>query len=188
MPQSTNSASRTISACWHTTPSSGPDLACDKDFYSFYLSTGHKCPPPAQPISDKFPGMKAEMQQYGHFQILVANIMCSFPSCGICFTFLQLILSHQKFTLVRNLHCGRHCITASARLFLCRRSRQGRRPLFSFNMSSIDKDYVSKRLELLPSRNHSHMTPTRRTLCLTQHLYPRALPTQHSQRPHPRLS
>jgi len=51
-----------------------------------------------------------------------------------------------------------------------------------------DKDYVSKRLELLPFRNHSHMTPTRRNLCLTQHLYPRALPAQHSQRQHPRLS
>jgi len=50
-----------------------------------------------------------------------------------------------------------------------------------------DKDNASKRLELLPFRNHSHMTPTRRTLCLTQHLYPRALPAQHPQRPCPRL-
>jgi len=82
MPQSTNSTSGTISACWHTTPSSGPDLACDKDFYSFYLSTRQKWPPLAQPISNTFPdlNLKAEMQQYGYFQILVANIMCSFPS------------------------------------------------------------------------------------------------------------
>ena len=50
-----------------------------------------------------------------------------------------------------------------------------------------DKDNASKRLELLPFRNHSHMTPTRRTLCLTQHLYPRALPAQHPQCPCPRL-
>ena len=87
MPQSTNSTSGTISACWHTAPSSGLDLACDKDFYSFYLSTRQKWPPLAQPISDTFPDMKTEMKQYGHFQILVANIMCSFPSRGI-FLFL----------------------------------------------------------------------------------------------------
>jgi len=50
-----------------------------------------------------------------------------------------------------------------------------------------NKNNASKRLEHLPFRNHFHMTPTRRTLCLTQHLYPRALPAQHPQRPCPRL-
>ena len=54
-------------------------------------------------------------QTMPHFQIVVANIMCSFPSCKICFSFLQLVLAHQNLTRVRNLHCGRHCITASAR-------------------------------------------------------------------------
>jgi len=53
----------------------------------------------------------------------VAPLMCLFPMCDICFSFLQLILAHQNFACVCNLYCGRHCITAFACLCLRRRSR-----------------------------------------------------------------
>jgi len=56
---------------------------------------------------------------YIYHIILYPTLTGSFPSCGICFSFLQLISSHQNFTRVRNPYCGRHCTTVSARLFLC---------------------------------------------------------------------
>jgi len=74
---------------------------------------------------------------YTYHILLDATLTGSFSSCGICFSFLQLILSHQNFTRVRNPYCGRHCTTVSARLFLCRRSRQGRRRLSTFCLSLL---------------------------------------------------
>jgi len=113
----------------------------------------------------------------------IVSLICFFPSCGICFSLLQLILAHrdQNFACIRNPHCGRHCITAAVRLYLCRDLDRAVGAFTLLDCLCCDKDNASKpeRLELLPFRNHSHMTPTRRTLCLTQHLYPRALPAQH---------
>jgi len=65
----------------------------------------------------------------------VVSLICFFPSCGICFSWLQLILAHQNFACVRNPHCDRHCNTAASRLYLCRRYRQGRRRLYTFSLS-----------------------------------------------------
>jgi len=113
-----------------------------------------------------------------------ASLICFFHSCGIRFSFLQLILAHQNFASVCNPHCGRHCITAAVRLYLCWLSRQGHRRLYTFSLSLLRQ---KQRLKETRTRNHSHRTPTRTTLCLAQHLYPRALPAQHPQRLFPRL-
>ena len=67
----------------------------------------------------------------------VDTLTCLFPSCGICFSLLQPILAHQNFSCVRNPHCGRRCITAAARLYLCRRSEQGRMRLHTFSLSLL---------------------------------------------------
>jgi len=64
-------------------------------------------------------------------------LRCFRPSCGICFSFLQRILAHQSFAGVRHLTRGRHLITPSARLCLCRRSRHVCRRLFAFNLSLL---------------------------------------------------
>jgi len=64
-------------------------------------------------------------------------LRCLLPSCGICFSFLQLILAHQNFGGVRNLTRGRHFLMTPARLCLCQRSRHGRRRLFAFNLSLL---------------------------------------------------
>jgi len=60
-----------------------------------------------------------------------------FPSCGICFSFQQLILAYQNLACVRNPHCGRHCITAVTHLYLCQRSAQGRRRLYTLILSLL---------------------------------------------------
>ena len=102
--------------------------------------------------------------------LLHQTLMCSLPSCGICFSFIQLVLAHHNFTRVRNLHCGSHCITASARLCLCQRSRQGRRHLFTFSLSflrqrqRLQETRTSPFSQPLPHGSHSqsplpHTTP-----------------------------
>ena len=94
----------------------------------------------------------------------VVSLICFFPSCGICFSLLQLILAHQNFACVRNPHCGRHCITAAARLYLCQRSRQGRRRLYTFSLSllrqrqRLQETRTSPFLQPLPHGFHSQNT------------------------------
>jgi len=84
--------------------------------------------------------------------------------CGICFSFLQLILAHQNFACVRNPHCGRLCITAAARLYLCRRSRQGHRRLYTFSLSLLRQRQrlletrISPFSQPLPHDSHSQNT------------------------------
>jgi len=75
--------------------------------------------------------MKSQIFLLHHF------LRCFRLSCGICFSFLQRILTHQKFAGVCHLTRGRHLITPSARLCLFRRSRHGRRRLFAFNLSLL---------------------------------------------------
>jgi len=88
---------------------------------------------PIMPFSTKsfHPDMKTEIFFLDQF------LICFFPSCGICFSFLQRILAHQNFVGVCNLNCSHHLTTPSARLCLCRRSRQGRRRLYTFNLSLL---------------------------------------------------
>jgi len=94
----------------------------------------------------------------------VVSPICFFPSCGICFSLLQLILAHQNFACVRNPQCGRLCITAAARLYLCRRSRQGRRRLYTFSLSllrqrqRLQETRTSPFSQPLPHDSHSQNT------------------------------
>ena len=94
----------------------------------------------------------------------LVSLICFFPSCGIFFSFLQLILAHQNFACVRNPHCGRHCITAATRLYLCRRSRQGRRRLYTFSLSllrqrqRLQETRTSFFSQPLPHDSHSQNT------------------------------
>jgi len=108
-----------------------------------------------------------------HLSRLRLNVFASFPnfpSCGICFSFLQLVLAHQNFECVRNPHCGRHCITAAARLYLCQRCTQGRRRLYTFSLSllqqrqRLQETTTSPFSQPLPHDSHlqntlSHTTP-----------------------------
>jgi len=73
MLHSTQTAFGTKAACWHTRPSSGSALACDRDALSLLLSTAASLPPPAGPIYVTLPEMKAEMQRYGHYEVLVVD-------------------------------------------------------------------------------------------------------------------
>ena len=102
---------------------------------------------------------------YTYHILLDPTLTGSFPSCGICFSFLQLILSHQNFTRVRNLYCGRHCTTASARLFLCRRSRQGRRRLSTFCLSRqrLHETRTSPLSQPVRPASHSQSPPPQTT-------------------------
>jgi len=93
-------------------------------------------------------------------------LRCLVPSCGICSSFLQRILAHQNFAGVRNLTCGRHLTTPSARLCLYRRSRHGRRRLCALNLS------------LLRQRQHSQETRNS----------PFSQPLQHRSHPQSTLS
>jgi len=77
------------------------------------------------------PDMKTEIFFLDQFLIYF------YFSCGICFSFLQRILAHQNFVGVLNLNCSSHLATPSAHLCLCRRSRQGRRRLYAFNLSLL---------------------------------------------------
>jgi len=100
------------------------------------------------------------------------SLTCFFPSCGVYFSFLQLVLAHQNFACVRNRgpHCGRHCITATARLYLCRRSRQGRRRLYTFSLSLLQQKQrlqetrTSAFSQPLPHDSHSQNTLSHATL------------------------
>ena len=69
--------------------------------------------------------------------LLYHFLRSSRPLCGICFSFLQRILTHQNFAGVRHLTRGRHLLMSPTRLCLCRRSRHGRRRLFAFNLSLL---------------------------------------------------
>ena len=138
---------------------------------------------PLMPFSTKsfHRDMKAEI--FSLDQILVRL----FASCGICFSCLRRILTHQNFAGVRNLHCGRHFTTASARFCLCRRSRQGRRRLYTFNLSLLRQKQrlQESRTSPLsqPLQRHSHRQST------LPHTTPLSSSSpQHSQHPRTRLS
>jgi len=106
----------------------------------------------------------------------VVSLICFFPSCGIS------CLSYNLFWRTRILRVfATHTVVVTALrpspAYISADDLDRAVGAFTLLVClCCDKDNVSKRLYLLPFRNHSHMTPTRRTLCLTQHLYPRALP------------
>ena len=138
---------------------------------------------PLMPFSTKsfHRDMKAEIV------FLDQILMCLFPSCGICFSFLQRILTHQNFQGVRNLHCGRHFTTASARFCLCRRSRQGHRRLYTFDLSLLRQNQRLQETRISPlSQPLQHRSHPQSTLPHTTPLS--SSPPQHSQHPRTRLS
>ena len=98
-------------------------------------------------------------------------IRCLLPSCGICLSFLQRILAHYNFRGVRNLTRTRHIFMTKARLLVCRRSRQGRKRLFAFNLSLLRPRQLFQETRISPfsqplqhhSNPHStlsHITPS----------------------------